>query len=110
VLDGVDTSFERKADAVRAVGVGGDFLAEQLRRFHNGDGFILEHLRAEARADSAVDAAGGAKLDHIGSARDLQANGAAAIFGAVAGIASGIEILAQLIPVTERAIHMARGA
>ena len=91
------------------MGVGGDFLAEQFCRLDNGGGFIRKHLLAEAGADAAVDAAGRGELDHVGPARDLQADRAAAIFSAVAGIAGGIEIFAQLVAVAQRAIHVARG-
>ncbi len=110
VFDRVDASFKRQADAVRTVSMGGHFLAEQLRGLDDGARFIRKHLRAKARADAAVDAARGGELDHIRPARDLQADRAAAIFGAVARVACGVEILPQLVAVAERAIHVTGGA
>ena len=106
VLDRINARFKREADTIRAMSMRGNLLAEQLRRLDNGAGFIREHLRAEASADAAVDAAGGRKLYHIRPARDLQAHRAAAILGAVAGVAGGVEILPQLVAVAERTIHV----
>ena len=69
------------------MGVDGDLLAVEMRGLDDRARLVLEHLRAEAEADAAVDAAGGGDLDHVDAARDLAAHRAAAIVGAVAGAA-----------------------
>ena len=80
-------SAQRQVDAVGAMGVDRDPLAVEMRGLDHRPRLVLEHLRAEAEADAAVDAAGGGDLDDVDAARDLAPHRAAAIVGAVAGAA-----------------------
>ena len=74
VLDGVDAGFGGPEDALRSVGVGGDFAAEAvgvgddgLQLFHG----VLAGLRVVAFGE---DAAGGGDLDEVGAVLDVFAD------------------------------------
>ena len=84
-------------------------LAVEVRGLDDRPRLVLEHLRAEAEADAAVDAAGGRDLDDVDAARDLAADGAAAIVGAVAGAARAQQLLVKFLADAERRIHVAGG-
>src|SRR3546814_16632675 len=63
---------------------------------------VIEHLLAEARTDPAVDPAGRGEFDHVGAAPDLEPHRAAAVVGAVAGVARAREEGAEFVAITER--------
>ena len=60
--------------------------AEQMSRVDDGLHLFVEQLLAEPAGDVAVYATGGGELDHVGALRDLLADRAAAIVGAVAQV------------------------
>ena len=74
-------------------------MADRLR-------LVIEHLLAQPRADPAVDPAGGREFDHVGAAPDLEPHRAAAIVGAVAGIARPREEGPQLVAIAQGTVHM----
>src|SRR3546814_2854350 len=63
-----------------------------------------------ARTDPAVAPAGRGEFDHVGAAPDLEPHRAAAVVGAVAGVARAREEGAEFVAITERAVHMPRAA
>src|SRR3546814_20526753 len=71
---------------------------------------VIEHLLAEARTDPAVDPAGRGEFDHVGAAPDLEPHRAAAVVGAVAGVARARAEGAEFVAITERAVHLPRAA
>src|SRR3546814_15100136 len=54
--------------------------------------------------------AGRGEFDHVGAAPDLEPHRAAAVVGAVAGVARAREEGAEFVAITERAVHMPRAA
>ena len=74
MLDGVDAGLGGPEDALRSVGVGGDFAAEAVGVGDDGlhlfEG-VLAGLRIVALGE---DAAGGADLDEVGAVLDVLAD------------------------------------
>src|SRR3546814_2835603 len=87
MFDRVGAGIDREADAIGAVRVHRDLLAEHMRGLDDRPCLVIEHLLAEARTDPAVDPAGRGEFDHVGAAPDLEPHRAAAIVGAVASVA-----------------------
>ena len=87
MLDRIDPGAECGVDAFDPVGMRRDLAAEGARGGHHGAHLVVHHLLIEPSGDIAEHPAGGGELDHVGAGADLLAGRAAAIVGAVAGIA-----------------------
>ena len=110
MFDRVGARGQREADAVGTMRVDRDLFPEQRGGFDDRLCFVVEHLLAQPRADAAVNPTRRGKFDHIGAAPDLEPHRAAAIVGAVAGVARAREEGPELVAIAERAIHMPRAA
>src|SRR3546814_17900354 len=108
MFDRVGAGVDREADAIGAVRVHRDFLAEHMRGFDDRPRLVVEHLLAEARADAAVDPAGRGEFDHVGAAPDLEPHRAAAVVGAVAGVARPRQERSPLVALTPVALNTPR--
>ena len=64
----------------------GDLAAEEARGLDDRLHLVVEQLLSEAAGDVAVDAAGCGELDDVRALRNLLADGAAAVLGAVAQV------------------------
>jgi hypothetical protein len=83
VLDAVDAGLDGGADAVVAVGVGGDLEPGPMGLVGDGDQLLGGVLLRTGRARVGHDAAGRAHLDELGAVLDLVAHGLAHLGDAV---------------------------
>ena len=67
VLDGVDAGEDGVADAVVAVGMGGDLQAEHVGLVGDRLHLVIGQLLSAGAVAQREDAAGGADLDHLGA-------------------------------------------